>query len=106
MSKDSGQLSVVSGQQDGGDGKKAEDYFFRASAADFKKIPGSPIAYWVSESMANAFTQNKTFGKLAETLQGMTTCDNDFYLRFFWEVSLREVGFRYANREAAQASRL
>ena len=24
--------------------------FFRASAEDFKKIPGSPIAYWAGEN--------------------------------------------------------
>jgi type II restriction/modification system DNA methylase subunit YeeA len=31
-------------------------WFFRASAADFKKIPGSPIAYWVSDSLRKSFT--------------------------------------------------
>ena len=27
-----------------------EKYFFRASAADFKKVPGSPISYWISKN--------------------------------------------------------
>ena len=32
-------------------------WFYRAAAADFKKIPGSPIAYWVSESISTCFQQ-------------------------------------------------
>lgn len=28
-----------------------ERYFFRASAEDFKKIQGSPIAYWLSKTL-------------------------------------------------------
>ena len=28
-------------------------WFYRASAADFRKIPSSPIAYWVSSQMRN-----------------------------------------------------
>ena len=34
--------------------------FFRVSAEDFKKIPGSPIAYWVSSNFANLFLFEKT----------------------------------------------
>lgn len=29
--------------------------FFRASAEDFKRIPGSPVAYWVSDNIRKAF---------------------------------------------------
>ena len=32
-----------------------EKHFYRASAADFNKIPGSPIAYWVSQNLFNIF---------------------------------------------------
>lgn len=31
-------------------------YFYRASAADFMKIPGGPVAYWASEQLRKAFT--------------------------------------------------
>lgn len=30
--------------------------FFRVSAEDFKKIPGSPIVYWLSPAFLNAFS--------------------------------------------------
>lgn len=79
-------------------------WFYRATATAFKKIPGSPIAYWVSVAMANTFSKNEAFGTFAETLQGMTTCDNDFYLRFWWEISSSKIGFGYKNRESARVS--
>ena len=69
------------------DNKEMAKYFFRASAADFKKIPGSPIAYWVSNEIRSSF-QNLT--PLSEFFfsDGLTkTGDNEKYLRFHWEVS-------------------
>ena len=32
-----------------------EKYFFRASAAEFRKIPGSPVAYWLSDAIIKSF---------------------------------------------------
>ena len=34
-------------------------HFYRASAEDFRKIPGSPIAYWVSEKLLSSFKLKK-----------------------------------------------
>ena len=42
-------------------------YFSRASAADFKKIPGSPIAYWASETIRDAFDKAPSFGEVIRT---------------------------------------
>ncbi|HDS9752165.1 TPA: hypothetical protein QH926_004410, partial [Klebsiella pneumoniae subsp. pneumoniae] len=30
-------------------------HFYRASAADFKKIPGEPLVYWLSTNHLSAF---------------------------------------------------
>lgn len=62
-------------------------WFFRASAADFKKIPGSPLAYWVSENIRIIFHSNKMLGELAEPSQGMATTNNDLFLRRWFEIS-------------------
>jgi len=32
-----------------------EQHFFRASAGEFNKIPGSPIAYWIDSGFLNIF---------------------------------------------------
>ncbi len=58
---------------------------FRASAADFRKIPGSPIAYWVSEKMISLFNGSK-LGDYTETEYGIITGDNNRYLRFWYEI--------------------
>jgi hypothetical protein len=63
----------------------------RASAKDFEQIPGSPIAYWVSDSIRNTFSGD-SFGDCVLTEGQNKTADNDRYLRFVWEVSARSVG--------------
>ena len=63
-----------------------EKYFFRASAADFKKIPGSPIAYWISPKLRGVFGRAKLFDEVAQPRKGITTSDNDRFLRFWHEV--------------------
>ena len=65
--------------------------FFRASAEDFKKIPGSPIVYWVSEKMVEVFA-NKSISKYGTPRQGMSTCDVNRFVFFWHEVSFRYIG--------------
>jgi hypothetical protein len=64
-------------------------YFFRASAADFMTIPGSPIAYWASPSLINALTSGARLGDTLDTAQGMKTLDNERFIRQWQEVSFR-----------------
>ena len=62
--------------------------FFRASAEDFKKIPGSPVAYWVSERMRNCFFSSPKFGELIVPRHGLATSDNNRFLKLWFEVAL------------------
>ena len=66
--------------------KKAEHFFFRASTADFKKIPGSPIAYWVSDRLRNSFIESSSLKDIAQPRKGITTADNEKYMRNWFEV--------------------
>lgn len=61
--------------------------FFRASAEDFKKIPGSPVAYWVSEVCRDNFANLPPISNLAPTSTGMKTGDNNRFVREWWEIS-------------------
>ena len=74
------------------DNKEMAKYFYRASAADFKKIPGSPIAYWVSDAVFSSFQMNK-LRDVADAKQGMATSDNGRFLRFWHEVSSEQLCF-------------
>lgn len=75
--------------------------FFRASAEDFKKIPGSPVAYWVSEGMRKAFSELPPLASLAACKQGIATANNDLFLRRWFEVSIQRISFGVESQESA-----
>ncbi|MEA1999070.1 MAG: BREX-1 system adenine-specific DNA-methyltransferase PglX [Euryarchaeota archaeon] len=60
--------------------------FYRASAADFKKIPGSPIAYWVSKKIKQIFEIATPLNQNSDVAVGMSTANNEKYVRFWYEV--------------------
>ena len=76
-------------------------WFYRTSAADFKKIPGSPIAYWVSERIREVFKQGLQVGDRIPVRQGLATADNDQFLRFWPEVNQEKCGYGIASRDDA-----
>ena len=55
--------------------------FFRASAEDFKKIPGSPVAYWAGEAVFRAFADLPQLGSVIDARIGMVSGDNGRFLR-------------------------
>ena len=64
---------------------------YTASASDFKKIPGSPIAYWVSGQIRKVYTEQKVLGEYVKPKVGMRTGDNARFLRVWPEVSLSKL---------------
>lgn len=60
---------------------------YAAQQDNFSKIPGSPIAYWVSEKFIQLLGQKRAIGNTFDSGSGLSTADNDRFLRFFWEVS-------------------
>ena len=61
-------------------------YFYESDQSNFSKIPGSPIAYWVSDNFIRAFENGKPIGKMAIARNGMKTGDNEQFLRLWWEI--------------------
>ena len=61
-------------------------YFYEAQQSNFSKIPGSPMAYWVSEKLLAAF-DNKTIKHFGDANNGFTTGDNNLFLRMWYEVN-------------------
>ena len=64
---------------------------FETSAENFSKIPGSPVAYWVSEAAYNVFGNSKSIEDFAHPRQGLATGNNDKYLRLWNEVNYYEI---------------
>ncbi len=78
--------------------------FYRASAADFKKIPGAPIAYWVSQKMVDAFSKLVPLSKIAAPRVGLSTSDTARFVRAWYEVSLDRIGFDHETSNSAKRS--
>ena len=78
-------------------------YFYQCDESKFSKIPGSPIAYWISEEALKAF-EGKILYDVARPRQGMATTNNDLFLRLWHEVSQERIGFGFVNTEKAKAS--
>ena len=84
---------------------KEEEFFnkanyFQAKQKDFEKIPGSPIAYWVSDKVREIFEKNQKLGDVGKTRQGIATGKNEKFLRLWQEVNIKEIGFQYENTES------
>ena len=79
-------------------------WFFEAKAEDFLAIPGSPIAYWASDAVRGVFRSATQLAEIANPTGGMTTGDNDRFLRLWHEVSSNRIGFGFRSRESARSS--
>lgn len=79
----------MSGNQNSSREHGMEKYFFRASAVDFKNIPGSPISYWLSKRVLRAFSYHKLLGDQVPVRGGMTTANNERFVRYWHEVNFK-----------------
>lgn len=68
-------------------------WFYRADASTFKDIPGTPIAYWASEAELTAFRDMPRVADCVDIRLGMTTADNDRFVRMWWEPPVDSVVF-------------
>ena len=66
--------------------------FFHASTVDFEKIPGKPIAYWLSEGVRDAFSTFPPLREISIPRQGNTTTNNARFVRSWYEVARNDIG--------------
>ncbi len=78
---------------------------FQAKQKDFEKIPGSPIAYWVSDKIREIFEKNQKLGDIGEAKQGLATADNSRFLRLWNEVNYTKIGYNMPNSQEALESK-
>jgi type II restriction/modification system DNA methylase subunit YeeA len=94
-------LKVLEGLQ----GENAE-WVHLAASSDFLRVPGSPIAFQLSENLISSFANFPGVDELADARQGMATSDNDRFLRLWHEVSSDNIGLGFCGREEARESKL
>jgi type II restriction/modification system DNA methylase subunit YeeA len=76
------------------------------TAHEFQKIPGRPLAYWVSPEVRAAFQGLPLLGDVASPRQGLATTDNAKFCRLWHEVNLPGVGLGFHSRYEARQSGL
>lgn len=83
---------------------EVEGIHFRVSGRDLEKIPGDPLAYWVSDRVREIFATSETLGSLGAPTHGVVTGDNDRFLRQWYEVAASRANMDAENREEARSS--
>lgn len=84
--------------------KGKEEMFFSytnrytANQENFVKIPGSPIAYWISNKLIDVF-KNKKIGEISIPKQGMIPGNVNEFLRIWHEVDFKKIGFNHKQSE-------
>jgi hypothetical protein len=76
---------------------------FDVSLDELATIPRTPIAYWMGEAERKAFGRARPISTVSQSGNGLTSSDNDLFLRMWWEVSRRRIEFERA--PGAQSSR-
>ena len=78
-------------------------WFFETAQDEFKKIPGSPVAYWISDAIRACYTEGQALKKVAPAKLGMRTGDNEKWLCLWYEVSSATMNTSASNRDQAKS---
>lgn len=70
---------------------------------NFSKIPGSPIAYWISSKLLSAFQDGRPLSAVCRPTQGLATADNGRFLRLWYEVCNQNIAFDCTSTEDSLA---
>lgn len=103
--KNNGFLSEFFGLLEGNSQQKKENLLKRdkkyiIDATDyFTVIPGSPVAYWISNHYYNIFKVSKKLSDKSIIRAGMATGDNDTHIRLWFEVDYKKSYFNATNRD-------
>ena len=66
-------------------------YFYETQQSNFSKIPGSPVAYWVSNAILDLYSL-PLIGSKYTAKEGVGTRNDEVFMRMFWEVPSAHIG--------------
>ena len=78
-------------------------FYYEQSTNNFSKIPGSPVAYWVSENFISAY-RHKSISDYGFARSGLQTGNNDLFLKFWQEVDVNNIAFGMHDKNEYLAS--
>ena len=80
---------------------------FKQIAMDlFAKVPGQPVAYWVSSEALAAYDKGKLMSTVGQSTKGIITGNNDRYMRLWWEVVDHKINFSASSDDDAARSKM
>ena len=75
-----------------------ENRFAQTSTDNFSKIPGSPVAYWVSEKIPEIYSKYPTLETIADVRHGLSTGKNEWFVRTWEEVEWNKIDTSLTNQ--------
>ena len=90
-------LQIISGDEILNDKNK-----FSMKQSEFDKIPGNPIAYWISNNIINCF-ENESLLNYAYPKAGISTGDNNKFVRNWFEVDFNKINFECNSMEESES---
>ncbi|MGY3743485.1 BREX-1 system adenine-specific DNA-methyltransferase PglX [Leuconostoc inhae] len=70
------------------------DYLYRTNQANFKKIPGNPIAYWASSKLLKSFNDNILLQNIGDSRNGLQPKVTSRFVRQWYEVEYLNINFK------------
>ena len=70
---------------------RSGNHRYTAKQENFSKIPGSPVAYWVSENFVRTFSERKL--DIYKMNSGVTTGKDDDFIKEWYEIPNVEISF-------------
>lgn len=72
-----------------------KENYFTTNQKDFEKIPGSPIAYWVSERVKEIFERSKNLENYGKTRRGLQTGNSELFIREWQEIDYNKLNKKW-----------
>lgn len=82
------------------------NYVFKINQKVFFNVPGGCLAYWITQQDLNNFRYNTLLKEIAAPKVGLQTGSNDYFVRLWYEVDIKSIGFGYTSRKSAEKSKL
>jgi len=73
--------------------EKADKTIYFRNSHDFSKIPGMPIAYWLSDKFIKIFDKSISLGKICKVSEGIKTGNNEKYIKIWYEINSQKFSF-------------
>jgi len=73
---------------------------YLVSATDLSFVPGKPLSFWISRKIRECFLLGNPLHDIADPKQGMATGNNDYFVRYWWEVSYPMIKFDAVSKDS------